>query len=69
MVLWSKYGPLQIVLLPEVISDNNLITLLSTYLQFEQNVLLDEHSLSTFASLTPEYGGSFMRVFTVMFFN
>ena len=39
----------------------------SPYLQFKQNVLLNDRSLGTFPILTPKYGGSFMRVFTVFF--
>ena len=37
----------------------------SPYVQFGQNVLLNDCSLRTFASLTPKYRGSFIRVFTV----
>ena len=66
MALRSKYRPYQMVLLPEVIFVHNLFTFdHSPYLQFGQNVLLNDRSLRTFASLTSKYDGSFMRVFTV----
>ena len=39
------------------------------YLQFVQNVLLNDHSLRTLASLTWKYGGSFVGIFTVYGFT
>ena len=68
MVLRNKYGSQQIVLLPEVISDHNLMTLPLPYQQSGQNVLLNDRSLRTFASLNAKYGGSLIRVFTVLTF-
>ena len=49
-----------------MISGHNLITLPLPRPTVWQNILLKDCSLRIFAGQTPKYGGSFMRVFTVL---